>query len=98
MKHVEKLTPEKVKETVHKVLLFKPFKLTFTYQVVEHISQASKIGILVMTVDVSIYFVWRRPLIFSYNISCAQSLTTATISSSLSLVYPGAHSHWENDG
>mmetsp|Transcript_24374 Transcript_24374/g.40217 ORF Transcript_24374/g.40217 Transcript_24374/m.40217 type:complete len:444 (+) Transcript_24374:18-1349(+) len=51
MKHVEKLTPEKVKETVHKVLLFKPFKQTFTYQVVEHISQASKIGILVMTVD-----------------------------------------------
>ena len=53
-------TPEKVKKTVHKALLLdrevKPFKDTFAFQIADHISQASRIGILVMTVDVSILY------------------------------------------
>jgi len=54
---IEKLTPwddDKMKEKVHRVLdkEIKPFKDTFAFHVADHISQASKIGILVMTVDI----------------------------------------------
>ena len=47
---------EKIKEKVHHALVgeIKPFKDTFSFLVADHISQASKIGILVLTVDVSI--------------------------------------------
>ncbi len=47
---------DKIKEQVHKAFVgeITPFKDTFSFHVADHISQASRIGILVMTVDVSI--------------------------------------------
>ena len=55
---MENLTPwgdDKLEERVHKTLEreIKPFNSTFAFHAADHISQASKIGILVMTVDVS---------------------------------------------
>ncbi len=58
---LQKLTPwdnEKIIQKVHKALdiEIKPFKDTFAFHVADHISQASRIGLLVMGVDVSVMY------------------------------------------
>ena len=61
---LEKLTPwddDKLNEKVHEVedkfmhREIRPFEDTFLFHLADHISQASKIGILVMSMDVSMY-------------------------------------------
>ena len=62
---IEKLTPwdnEKIVQKVHRALdkEIKPFKDTFAFHVADHISQASRLGILVMGVDVSVMLMYDR--------------------------------------
>lgn len=62
---IEKLTPwdnEKIVQKVHRALdkEIKPFKDTFAFHVADHISQASRLGILVMGVDVSVMIMYDR--------------------------------------
>lgn len=95
---------DKIKEQVHKAFHgeIKPFQETLSFHVADHISQASRIGILVMTVDVS-----RKLLFMIFPKGCYHAYTSCVITKQLphmSLffsVVPSIldfHTHRKDDG